>query len=88
MPSKNKGDYPMIREHNLTFELSTPNTTYAFRVTETGPLEHLYYGSKITLSNYEYPENFDIKTIKILSNNGFGYKDIINNFYHNSKIIK
>lgn len=35
-----------------------------------------------------FVKNFDIKTIKTLSNNGFGYKDIINNFYPNSKIIK
>lgn len=41
----------MIKEQNLTFELSTPHTTYAFRVTESGHLEHLYYGRKITLGN-------------------------------------
>lgn len=39
----------MIREENHVFELSTPHTTYAFRVLETGHLEHLYYGRKITL---------------------------------------
>jgi len=52
----------MIREQNLTFELSTPNTTYAFRVTETGHLEHLYYGSRITLYKPVYQENSDINT--------------------------
>ena len=33
------------------FELSTAHTTYAFRVMDTGHLEHLYYGRKITLCN-------------------------------------
>lgn len=42
----------MIKENNLTFELSTHNTTYAFRVTESGHLEHLYYGRRITLGNH------------------------------------
>ncbi|MCR5837250.1 MAG: alpha-galactosidase [Lachnospiraceae bacterium] len=37
----------MINEKNLTFELSTKDTTYAFRVTPTGHLEHLHYGRKI-----------------------------------------
>ncbi len=31
------------------FKLSTQNTTYAFCVTETGHLEHLYYGKKIKI---------------------------------------
>ncbi len=39
----------MIREEQNLFILDTRNTTYAFRVTQTGHLEHLYYGRKITL---------------------------------------
>jgi len=38
----------MIRVEGKTFYLNTKNTTYAFRVLETGQLEHLYYGSRIT----------------------------------------
>ena len=34
-----------------TFVLSTEHTTYAFRVLETGQLEHLYYGKHITLDD-------------------------------------
>ena len=41
----------MIREQNLTFELSTLGTTYVFCVTESGHLEHLYYGRKITVTS-------------------------------------
>jgi len=39
----------MIREQGRVFVLDTEHTTYAFRVTETGHLEHLYYGRKITI---------------------------------------
>ena len=39
----------MIRRLKDTFVLETKNTTYCFRVMETGHLEHLYYGRKITL---------------------------------------
>lgn len=37
----------MIQKINSTFVLNTEKTTYAFRVMETGQLEHLYYGAKI-----------------------------------------
>nr|MCR4747730.1 alpha-galactosidase [Clostridiales bacterium] len=37
----------MIRAENNNFILDTANTTYAFRVTKSGHLEHLYYGRKI-----------------------------------------
>ena len=40
----------MIRKENSVFILDTTHTTYCFRVMETGHLEHLYYGRKITLS--------------------------------------
>ena len=39
----------MIQENNNCFVLDTKNTTYCFRVTESGHPEHLYYGRKITL---------------------------------------
>lgn len=37
----------MIRECGQFFLLSTANTSYAFRVTDSGHLEHLHYGRKI-----------------------------------------
>lgn len=37
----------MIQEKERVFWLSTTNTSYVFRVMETGHLEHLYYGKKI-----------------------------------------
>lgn len=43
----------MIKVENQVFLLSTKHTTYAFRVTETKHLEHLYYGRKITVKNPE-----------------------------------
>ncbi|MGN0350096.1 MAG: alpha-galactosidase [Roseburia sp.] len=43
----------MIQTENQVYVLSTENTTYAFRVTETKHLEHLYYGRKITVKNPE-----------------------------------
>ena len=39
----------MIRKQNEFFILETKSTTYSFRVTKTGHLEHLYYGRKIRL---------------------------------------
>lgn len=43
----------MIRKENSVFILDTLHTTYCFRVMETGHLEHLYYGKKITLKKTE-----------------------------------
>ena len=43
----------MIRERNGCFELSTKNTTYAFRARKNGLLEHLYYGERIDLLGQE-----------------------------------
>ncbi len=40
----------MIRENHGCYILDTNRTTYCFRVTETGHLEHLYYGRKINLT--------------------------------------
>ena len=39
----------MIRKENDVFILETQNTTYCFRVMETGHLEHLYYGRRLRL---------------------------------------
>ena len=39
----------MIRQLDKVFVLDTRNTTYAFRVTDSGHLEHLYYGKRITI---------------------------------------
>ena len=39
----------MIREEQKLFVLDTAHTTYCFRVMDTGHLEHLYYGRKITV---------------------------------------
>ena len=39
----------MIHESNHYFLLNTKNTSYSFRVMETGHIEHLYYGKKIRL---------------------------------------
>ena len=39
----------MIHVSNHYFLLNTENTSYAFRVMDTGHLEHLYYGKKIRL---------------------------------------
>lgn len=39
----------MIRKENDAFILETQNTTYCFRVMETGHLEHLYYGRRLRL---------------------------------------
>ena len=38
-------------ENEKAYLLSTENTSYAFRVTGTGQIEHLYYGRKVSLSN-------------------------------------
>lgn len=41
----------MIRVSGNCFVLDTEHTTYCFRVMDTGHLEHLYYGRKITIAN-------------------------------------
>lgn len=52
----------MIIEKNNTFQLHTMNTSYVFRVTPKGHLEHLYYGPRITMM--EDSEAADIITMK------------------------
>ena len=39
----------MIRVQDKLFNIDTEDTTYAFRVMETGHLEHLYYGRRIRI---------------------------------------
>ncbi|MCM1040496.1 MAG: alpha-galactosidase [Ruminococcus sp.] len=46
----------MIQRKNQCFILETKNTSYCFRVMETGHLEHLYYGRKIRLPEEKYVE--------------------------------
>ena len=41
----------MIRQLDKVFVLDTKNTTYCFRVMESGHLEHLYYGEKIEINS-------------------------------------
>ncbi|MDD6195118.1 MAG: alpha-galactosidase, partial [Lachnospiraceae bacterium] len=41
----------MIQIRDNSYVLHTDNTTYAFRVMETGQLEHLYYGRRISVEN-------------------------------------
>ncbi len=41
----------MIQIHESYYLLHTDATTYAFRVMETGQLEHLYYGRKVSVSD-------------------------------------
>ncbi|MBE5883385.1 MAG: alpha-galactosidase [Lachnospiraceae bacterium] len=48
----------MIRENSGMFELHTSNTTYAFRIMETGHLEHLYYGRRMKM----YHDSHEIGT--------------------------
>lgn len=46
----------MIQRYQQCFLLETKQTTYCFRVTETGHLEHLYYGRRITVPDEESAE--------------------------------
>ncbi|MDY2588637.1 MAG: alpha-galactosidase [Agathobacter sp.] len=41
----------MIRQLGKTFVLDTDNTTYCFRIIETGHLEHLYYGERLYIES-------------------------------------
>lgn len=46
----------MIRNINKLFLLETNDTSYIFRIMETGQPEHLYYGEKIIIDNEEEAE--------------------------------
>lgn|GEM_PF-2777958 len=52
----------MIFVKNNVFRLNTAQSSYIFRVTEQGDLEHLYYGRKI-----KFQENYDAFLKKIRS---------------------
>ena len=41
----------MIRQLGKAFVLDTENTTYCFRIIETGHLEHLYYGERLYIES-------------------------------------
>lgn len=43
----------MITVNEKLFRLETQNTTYAFRISEGGHLEHLYYGRKLVDADFE-----------------------------------
>lgn len=43
----------MVRQFENVMVLDTDSTTYAFRIIETGHLEHLYYGKRITIQGKE-----------------------------------
>ena len=46
-----KGGTTMIEQIRSLFALHTANTTYCFRVTDEGFLQHLHYGRRIDLSH-------------------------------------
>ena len=46
----------MIERYGQCFLLETKHTSYCFRVTQTGHLEHLYYGRRITVPGEEFAE--------------------------------
>lgn len=48
----------LLNGDRSAFVLDTNNTTYVFEVTESGHLEHLYYGKKICLADVEDCEVF------------------------------
>lgn len=48
----------MIQKYGSCFVLNTKNTTYAFRVMDTGHLEHLYYGRKVTVQTEQDADAF------------------------------
>ena len=43
----------MIKVENGVFSLETQNTSYLFRVTSRGHLEHVYYGTRVSISDAE-----------------------------------
>ena len=43
----------MIKIENGVFSLETQNTSYLFRVTERGHLEHVYYGARVAASDVD-----------------------------------
>ena len=43
----------MIKIENGVFSLETQNTSYLFRVTSRGHLEHVYYGNRVDIADAE-----------------------------------
>ncbi len=67
----------MIKKLGNTFVLETEKTTYAFQVTETKHLAHLYYGRKIRLSE----DAAGVKEVHIFQpGNGISYDKEHQNF--------
>lgn len=67
----------MIKKLGNTFVLETAKTTYAFQVTETKHLAHLYYGRKIRLSE----DAAGVKEVHIFQpGNGISYDKEHQNF--------
>ena len=58
----------MIRQNGKCFVLDTRQTTYCFRVLETGHLEHLYYGRRITLPQEDAAEALHEKHVFLPGN--------------------
>ena len=44
----------MIRQLDNVFVLDTKHTTYCFQVLESGHLEHLYYGKRLSEENLSW----------------------------------
>ncbi|WP_320128314.1 alpha-galactosidase [uncultured Sphaerochaeta sp.] len=61
----------MITKKDQCFSLSTKNTTYLFSITETGHLEHLYYGKKLGLQSIDIDALSEKRSIPI--GNGTAY---------------
>ena len=43
----------MIKIENKVFSLETANTSYLFRITSRGHLEHVYYGTRVSMADAE-----------------------------------
>lgn len=60
----------MIEVANGVFNLSTPNTSYIFKVGECGILEHLYYGRRMDAFDAETMSN--VQNVKICDATAYG----------------
>lgn len=56
----------MINIKDNVFHLNTSNTSYIFKVTKYGDLEHLYYGEKISFQK-DYTSFFQNRTLLLVS---------------------
>ena len=55
----------MISKKDQLFNLTTANTTYLFTITETGHLEHLYYGKKLSEASLSHAALTEKRSISI-----------------------